>query len=95
MPQKVTPRAMFRAGIALLVVAVLARTLLDDAMVSISDLFRVGTLGYGPAFLVTSVVATLSTALGAAVLAGAFVLQGVLSRITDSQEGSEDRWEEH
>ncbi|MBX7268390.1 hypothetical protein KIF24_21815 [Micromonospora sp. Llam7] len=84
---------MFNLGVALLVVAVIARTLLADALVSLNDLLVSGSEGYGLAFLATGLVATFSTALGVALVAGALVLQGVVTLGADERKGSQGRSE--
>lgn len=77
MPQKVTPRGLFRWAIVLLVFAALVRALLPTAVV-----FSLGPLPHDQrstslVWLLIELVASLALPIGATLLGAALVLQGL------------------
>lgn len=88
MPQHVTPRGLFRSGVALIVVATIANLILPGALVGLSDYFGAsGRAGYGLIFAVTSVIAMVSMPLGAGLTSAALVLRGLEHKTGSTHKG--------
>jgi len=73
----VTPRGLFRWGIALLAVALIGETIQVSVMLRFADLPFPGWRGITVAVSVVDMVATFALALGAAMVGAALVLTGM------------------